>query len=251
MIALTATQLGYRALRDIGWLRAGQTTLNAGVQQDCLDTLNSLVDMANAESMMIPTITRTVFATVAGQQAYTVGAGGNWNIPRPAQIDRAGVIVNPSSQYPQERELQYFTYDQWAVRIANKNAPGVPSVFYPDNGSPLTTILLWPVPQASELPSIALYYSENLTEFANQGTSYTFRPAYAAYLEWNLAEMLWPRFQENSPMEGKLWDKVQSMATRTRAVVKRFNAPIKDIRGDSSLTRPRWGWNQGNGLGWY
>lgn len=247
--AVSSAQISYAALRNVGWLRAGQNPATE-VVDDCHTELNRLIDDCNAQRMMIPAITRNVIPLVSGQQRYALGPTSvtpSWNVTtRPSKIERAGVYEDDAQQYPVEQALQDFTVDQWALQISIKDTPGVPSCFYAENADIQLWVNFWPVPNTSNMAAV-LYYWENLYEFPNTFITHSFLPGYQTFLEWNLAERIWSRYQEHNNTKVP-YEVVERQATKTRAIVKGFNAPEKVLRGDPALTRNRWNRQQ---VGWW
>jgi hypothetical protein len=239
---VTARQLIYSALRFIGVLRTGQTA-SAEAEADGLQMLQSMIDQWQIERLMIYTIERNVFNLVASQQVYTAGSGGNWNIPRPARIDRAGIII--PGTYTTELPLRKISIQQWAQEYPAKTVTSsLPTVFYEDGGFPLINVTMWPVPSVGNT-SVALYTWSPLQSFSDLTTSYTFPPGYDLALRFNLGEMLWPMFVVNSKSNanGMQLQMVQKMARQAKAQIKTINQPVLDMRIDSQLTRNRMGFN--------
>ena len=56
-----------------------------------LRLFNRLLAKWNSENLMVYTVNRQVFNLVAGQQVYTLGTGGDFNVPRPVRIQMASV----------------------------------------------------------------------------------------------------------------------------------------------------------------
>lgn len=239
---MTARQLIYSALRYIGVLRTGQTA-SAEAEADGLSMLQSMLDQWQIERLMVYTINRNEFALTASQQVYTLGTGGNWNIARPARIDRGGVIV--PGTYPTELPLRKVSIQQWAQEFPAKTVQSsLPTAFYEDGGYPLINVTLWPVPSGGN-NSIALYTWSPLQSFSDLTTSYTFPPGYDLALRFNLGEMLWPMFVVNSKSNanGMQLQMVQQMAREAKAKIKTINQPVLDMRIEGQLTRNRFGFN--------
>jgi len=98
---MTGLDLVSRSLSLIGVLASGETPSGAE-SSDGLSFLNDLLDSWNAERLMVFTITREAFDSngnpfylTLGKQDYTMGTGGNFNFPRPARIERAGIFTWP------------------------------------------------------------------------------------------------------------------------------------------------------------
>jgi hypothetical protein len=239
---MTARQLIYSALRFIGVLRTGQSAAPEA-EADGLVMLQSMIDQWQTERLMVYTINRNQFALTASQQVYTVGSGGNWNIPRPARIERAGVIV--PGTYPTELPIRKISIQQWAQEYPAKTVTSsLPTAFYENGGFPLIEVTLWPVPSVAT-NSIALYTWSPLQSFADLTTDYSFPPGYDLALRFNLGEMLWPMFVVNSKSNanGMQLQMVQQMAREAKQKIKTLNQPVLNMRVDPQLTVNRYGWN--------
>ena len=88
---MNALQIISAAMRNTNALASGETPTSAEAQ-DSLSLLNQMMDSWSAERLMVFTINIQQFVLIPGQQTYTLGTGGDFNYPRPAQIDRASVI---------------------------------------------------------------------------------------------------------------------------------------------------------------
>lgn len=90
--AVTSAQIAYRALRLLGVLRPGAGA-SPEYLADCHDGLNALVDTWSLDRMMVYAVSRERFALIPGQGSYTIGSGGDFVTNRPAQMERASVLV--------------------------------------------------------------------------------------------------------------------------------------------------------------
>ncbi len=90
---MTAQTLGMLVLKDIGVLAEGEV-MSAPVGADFLLRLNGLVSSWQAQSETVLAIERTIFPVIANKQTYTIGPGGDYNVPRPVGIRGAGLWLN-------------------------------------------------------------------------------------------------------------------------------------------------------------
>ena len=235
----TAKDLIYGAFRSIGWLRTGQTASPEAIA-DGFTMLNSMVETWNIERLMTLTEIRSEFALTVGQAVYTLGAGGNWNIPRPVRIERAGVIITNTPQVI-ERPIDVLTVQNWAENVPVKDIQsGLVMSIYPEMTFPLINVHAYPVPSVGGY-KIALYSWSQMTAFADQVTNYTFPPGYDMALRFNLALLLWPLFVINSKSQANQTQlqQVQTTAVESKAKIKALNAPTIEMRVDPALTRTR------------
>lgn len=239
---MTARQLIYSALRYIGVLRPGQGASDEAYA-DGLDMLNSMLDQWAIERLMIYSITSSDQDITANQDGYTIGTGGDWDIDRPVRVDRASVVLNVGD-YPQEIPLEMLTYQQWQL-VRVKTIPSTqPQMMYVDNGFPLMTAYLYPVPNGGQDVTIRLYLWNLLQSFENLDQDYQFPPGYDLALRFNLGEMLWPSFVVGSKSQanGMQLQMVQKMAAQAKRKVKVINNVTPLLRVDRSLRDSRSGW---------
>jgi hypothetical protein len=146
----------------------------------CLYALNNLVDSLSNNRLLVYNISEYVF-TLTGQETYTLGLGGDWNIGRPMRIESAYARLDNGTQQELDIAMQPLTFTQYA-NIAVKNTPSTfPFAYYDDGAWPLRTISLFPVPTGPA--DIVLWLREPLIDLqlsaidgyaiTNAGTGYT------------------------------------------------------------------------------
>lgn len=89
----TAIDICNSAAELIG-VRAQAETLSADDAQSLLHRLNAMVSGWRTQFGTVVSIDRQVFPLIANQQTYTIGLGGDFNIPRPMTIVGAGLLLN-------------------------------------------------------------------------------------------------------------------------------------------------------------
>ena len=230
---MTGLDLVSRSLLLAGVLASGETPSGAE-SSDGLGFLNDLLDSWNAERLMVYTIAREAsdsngnpFYLTLGKQDYTMGTAGNFNFPRPARIERAGIFNLANPAMPLELPLEYLTDRQWADIPVKAISSALPTKVYDDQGFPLRTLSYWPIPNA---PVAAVFYIWNpLSQFPDLSTDITFPPGYARALRYNLAV-------EMAPGYGRQVDPVvAAIATQSKAVVKSLNIPVVDLKVDPAI----------------
>ena len=233
---LSVTSLDFikSALRLINVLATGETP-DAAMANDSLVTLNQLIDSWQAESLMIFTIQRQVFPlaggtySILGGQVYTMGPGGDFNVARPAKIDRLSVINLQNSSQPLELPLDYITDRQWQGVPVKNIASSLPQEVWDDGGYPLRSLTYWPVPNQFPVDT-AIYSWTALTQFADLGsTQYTFPPAYLRAIRFNLAMDLALEYGV------QIQPSLAALAISSKAVVEAINVPLVDLKCDPAL----------------
>lgn len=90
---MNARTLITTTLFDLGVIAEGQP-LPAGIAQDCLRRLNNMVSGWRLQFGTVLAIERTLFNLTADQATYSIGSGGEFDVPRPITIDGAGLLLN-------------------------------------------------------------------------------------------------------------------------------------------------------------
>ena len=90
---MTGQTLLTTCFQDIGAYAAGET-LTASDAQDGLRRLNNLISGWRTQYGTVTAIERWVFPLTANQQTYTIGNGGDFNVPRPVMVTGAGLLLN-------------------------------------------------------------------------------------------------------------------------------------------------------------
>jgi len=220
------------ALTEIQVLEAGEV-LSAADSQLGFTRLNTMIDSFQAERLMIFNVQRINLGSLTiGQQAYTLGSGGDFDIPRPARIERYGIISlnNPGQplELPLNTDGSNMTVDQWAQIPVKNIQSSLPLYVWDDDGFPLRTLSYWNIPNANVEATIYPWVA--LQQFADLTTDYTFPPAYAECIMYQLALRL------ANPFGGNIPPALPGMAVEAKARVKSINVPILEMNIDPSLT---------------
>ncbi len=76
---------------DCGIIAAGESV---DAPQDNLKRLNNMVSSWRTQYGTVTAVERTIFPLVDNQQTYTIGLGGDFNVPKPNTIAGAGLWLN-------------------------------------------------------------------------------------------------------------------------------------------------------------
>ena len=222
----TALDLISSSLRLINVLAAGETCPIA-TANDALQVFNDMIDSWNTMRLAIYTTRTDDFPLVLSQQSYTCGAGGNFNMPRPPQIDGMSSILNYSSNYPVEVPITMYTVDQWQNQVPVKNVTGsFPLICYDDGGFPLRTLTFWPIQSTGTVNSIRIYSWQALVQAATLATVITMPPGYRQAFRFNLAQLLGAEFNASVPAP------VSAIAVESLGRVKALNMPDLNMGSD-------------------
>jgi hypothetical protein len=214
---VTASQLIYRAMRDLGVLRAGQGGSPDAIA-DGLATLNDLLDSWNTERLVVHHIARDVYDLTAGESTYYLGDGGG--ALRPVRIEHAGYTLAGSTV---ETPIDVLTVQQWAEGRA-----GV----YNDAAAPVATLYVRPTPTGAD--QLALYTWSALAAF-DLDTPVSLAPGYSIALRFALAATLAPSFAISAKIPYPLIESIEQKARTFKAAIKSANITPIYSRPDSAL----------------
>lgn len=232
-MANTIRDLITDSLKELGAIAIGETP-TADEMQDGLTVLNNMLDTWRTESLMVYGKNENVFPYVGGQSVYTIGTGGDLNMPRPETIDSAyNRDVNGN-------DYKIFTtndYQIYADIVAKNVSATLTSVLWYNAGVPLGTITLWPAPSDSTF-SLVLWTWTIIQEFATIDDVIVLPRGYKRAMTYNLAIELSGRYGRN-PMASTVAGAIES-----KAQLKRMNTVVTLMSVDRSITQ------SGNTFNW-
>src|SRR6185503_12347218 len=136
------------ALKKSGALGVGQTAL-AEDTNDALRELNGMIGQWNRKRWLVYDLIDTAI-TSTGAQSYTVGSGGDFNIPRPDRLEFAYFrLLNATGQNQVDYPLEILPSREDYSRITLKQLSTWPSYAFLDSGYPTGTVYFWPIPPAN------------------------------------------------------------------------------------------------------
>jgi hypothetical protein len=158
-----------------------------------LTLCNYMLDGWSAGGWMMYHTVESIYQST-GAASYTIGVGGNFNTPRPNQLEngcfaRQTVVGSPLYNIDYPLEVMNAREDYAAISI--KNLGSFPLyVFFDGNysSSKLGNVFIWPIP--SNLYEIHLLVREQLTQFTSLAQTVNFPPGYREALLYNLAARL-------------------------------------------------------------
>ncbi len=223
---MTGGDLLASAARLINVLASGET-LSGNEISDGLVILNQMLDSWNSERLNIFTIPINEFPLVPGQQVYTLGIGGNFNIPRPPKIERISIVSLLNPAQPLELPLEMLTEAGWQAIPVKLISSSLPTVVYDDQAFPLRNLNFWCIPTIAV--NVRIYGWAALNQF-DLTTDMTFPPGYLKAIRYALAVDLAPEFGRPVPPE------VATQAMMCMAKIKRMNAPMVESQMDPVLS---------------
>jgi hypothetical protein len=205
-----------------------------------LRQLNNLLSLSAQRARMIPIVSRNEFAMVSGQGGpsfpYTIGVGGNFNVPKPANqnsIVSANLVLTvsvPAVRVP----LGIYTDDAYNANAIPDLANSQPTGLYynPTYQGDLGSIFLWPVPNVS-FNILEIFIQQAVAQFVDLSTTYYVPDGWKEMLEYNLADRLQTAYGK------QLSQAAQRLAVSSMGVVTRVNTKLSDLMNDASWTANR------------
>lgn len=226
--AITLRRLVTMAYQRLGVVASG-ASIDAALMVDGAQIANDLIDSFQNEALMRFYRTRTTWPMVSRQAVYTIGPGGDVNIPRPVAVDTiafSDVSQNPVLEYG----LSYLT-DQLFQGLSQVDLPlPWPWGVYYNPTTPLGTLQFVGVPQSSTLQGV-IYVPDTMSTMASLDTLVVAPPGWNRMLRDTLAVELSPSFPEFEVSPTLI-----ALARQAKADIKRANFRYTD------LTMPAWGY---------
>ena len=188
---------------------------------DGLVALNDMLDSWEIDRTLVFSVLSETFALVSGTASYTMGTAGAFNTFRPNRISNVFVTLNgvnfPVKELTDKRDYQ---------NIPIKTNQGIPQYYYYDTAFPLGTLFIYPV--INQTATITIDSWQQLTNFADLTTQYTFPPGYNRAINYNLA-------MELAPEDGiRMTPEATMIAVESKANVRRKNLRRPVMKNETS-----------------
>jgi hypothetical protein len=246
---MLASDLIYAAFRISGILKnAGRNFPLTGTNYaEGLTILQNMMDEWATERLTIYTVQMYTVALAAGQGGavpYTIGPGGQFDLPWPSRIERASVqLISENAAAPIELEMSILTLYGWQ-NIPQKNIQSAfPLWLYYDGEFPLGNVYVWPIP--TQINNLILYLWQVLSQPATLATELFLPFGYTNALEYCLAREFAIRWPERASMS----QDAMMRAMETRDKIRALNVPILDLACDQALVnygQGTWNWRTGS-----
>lgn len=218
---MTALDLIKRAMKIAGVLGQNETPTSSEAD-DGLISLNDMLDSWSTDRTYIYSILQENFPLTSGVVTYTIGAGGTFNTNRPVAIDNVFIRLN-GADFP-VKEIDSQDYNSITVKTSNG---GIPEYYFYNPSFPLATISLWGAPSAGTV--IYLNTWQQLTQFADLATDYSFPQGYARALAYGLAMELAPEYGM------RLTPEAMATAVVSQANIRNRNLPAPIMKTEVGL----------------
>ena len=227
-MADTTYDLLVEALTDLGVLADGEIP-SASQAQGGLSKLNSMLDAWNLDSLMVYGSTGFVFPPVPGQATYTIGAGGNFTIPRSAKLS---AIYLRTTDMPASNQLDtpvwYSTNAQWQSVPLKGMTGSIPVMAWVNETYPLASVTLTPVPDSTQYKIVI--WADGVLGPLGLYDLVALPPGYREAIVANLAIRMAPGYQaEVSPITAQI-------ASNGKDMIRANNLQVNVLQIDPRLT---------------
>lgn len=223
----TALDIVTSAIEHLGASAIGEP-VDAGEADDALRALNKMLDTWNSESLTIYTTQPQVFPFVASKASYTLGVGGDFNIPRPVKIETVTIRSSGNIDFP----CEIISEQEYSAIPLKTISSTLPYKMYDDGDFPLKNLIFYPVP-ADASYSAVLWVWQSFSTATVLTSTMSFPPGYTEALEYNLAVRIAPKY--GRPVSADL----RQLAMDSKAQIQRANtvATMKEMAMPVGMTR--------------
>lgn len=183
---MTVRDLARKTLLLIGAISSGGN-VSANESSDFLSSLNDLLESWSLEGLMLQTIARESFNTVANQAAYSMGTGLDFSSTRPIEIQKVNISIS-GVEYP----VDIITLAQWAAIAQKSLTSDIPSVVYIEETPTYQKLNFYPKPNA--VMQAIVYSKKPFTAFTAITDSISFSLGGTRALKLNMAVEIAPEY---------------------------------------------------------
>lgn len=218
---MTALDIIKRAMKIAGVIGQNETPTSSEAD-DGLVALNDMLDSWSTDRTYIYSILQESFPLTSGVVTYTIGTGGTFNTNRPVSIDNVFIRLN-GADFP-VKAIDSQDYNSIVSKLSNG---GIPEFFFYNPSFPLATISLWGAPSAGCVIYINTW--QQLTQFADLATNYSFPQGYARALAYGLAMEIAPEYGMRMTPEAT------AIAISSQANIRNRNLPAPVMKTEVGL----------------
>lgn len=213
------------ALKTANVLGVGQTA-SAEDTNDSFNLLNMMMAQWQRRRYMVYQLI-DVAKIATGQQSYTIGPGGDFDIARPSKLEFAYFRQQFGAPLPVDYPLEILRAREDYSRISLKTLNAFPQFAFYDAGNPLSNLYIWPVPNNQY--EIHIVVMQQIQQFLNLSDQIVLPPEYKAALMWNLTMELYPFY--GLPVN----DVVKGKAEASMRIIEEANAQIPQLQMPAAL----------------
>lgn len=200
--------------------------LSSDEANDLLLLLNDMIDSWSIQKQFIYTVQRQPFTIGSLKQVYTMGAGGDFNIPRPPRIESVFVQL-PSSGSTSELPMDLVDYDRWSQITVKGTDSSLARTCWPDYQYPLINISFWPIPNATQ--TFIFYVWQAISEFISLTAQVALPLGYRRAIRYNLQMEAYAHYGRDADPA------IQNLASDSKAEIKRINKKVLLMQCDPAL----------------
>lgn len=220
-MAYTALNLITDVLLDMGVI-ADEQTPTASQSMGALTKLNDLIESWNLDTQKVYGATEYHIPFVPNQAVYTIGAGGNFNIPRPTMITYAAIRQNtgaPQNQF--DYPINILTNQEWQDLPSKLITSTFPYCVWFNETYPLIAANVSPIPTGSNYDFVI--WTNNITGELTLNTVLSLPPGYKRALKYALFIELAPSYQIQTPAE------VAQLAQTSKQGLDTYNLQLNEL----------------------
>lgn len=207
-----------------------------------LATLNSMLDSWSNESLACFANLEQSGTLVVGQQSYTVGPGGDFDMQRPINITVGPGAARIRDTNGNDYDVEVITQDRWNEIGAKYTTSDIPDTLFYDPQYPLGIINIFPIP----IISYTLFWDSRLqlADFGSLNAAMSLPPGYYKALTTNLSVALYPYYRGSAQQpdtESAMIAKGNIKRSNLREVIASFDpeivsraSPTYNVYSDSS-----------------
>lgn len=238
-MATTVREIISTSLRKINAIQPGEEPTDSDLDIS-LESLEGLIDSWSNDKLMIYTMNPYYFIATPGQQIFTLGPGGDWDIERPMRIQQAYLSLNAqiTSYNPPTFTFGTDVADlpiaiandaQWASIPVKELQATFPTILYDDGAMPLRNIYLYPIQNTQQV--ITLWLWQPLDNFDSLDDTIEFPPGYERCIIYNLAMELAPEFGKT------VGEDVINTAIDSKSILAAVNSDPQTMGHDRALLK--------------
>lgn len=222
MADTVVSDLLYAGLRIAGVTTGAGRAASPEQMADAFSSLNRMLSSWNVERSNIYTISISAYQLIGGQHVYTIP--GDFDGPRPVNIDRAAVLLGDS---PLRLPVKILTDQEWS-QIKLQNLTGsFPTKLYADGSFPQCNLYVWPAPS---MPcQLELYTWQAFAQLYAQDDPIRYPDGYEEAITYNLAMRLAAMFRT------QLTPEAIAIAKDSLARIKSHNVPSPLMSCDPAI----------------
>jgi hypothetical protein len=224
-VPTTPSDLITLALKQANVVGVGQVA-SAEDMNDSFNLLNMMMAQFQRRRYMIYELI-TVSKQATGAISYSVGPGGDFDVPRPSKIESAFFRQNQTTTLPVDYPFEILRAREDYNRISIKNLNAFPRYIFYDAAYPIGNVFPWPLPNAQY--EMFLTVMSQLQNFQTINDQLAMPPEYSAALMWNLALELGSFY--GLPLDAV----VAGKAKASLVIIKESNAQIPLLQMPTAL----------------